>query len=311
MTAVSDLQGRAHVGQRAARGALRPLVVGRRRPDPARPGPGVAAEVRRRPRVGVPCEALGALPPDPVGELLAAAEIPRSRLRPRYRKALERLLERGDRGSRRAARAVVEQDAHRRLGLEGGERRLVVRLLLDRIVRQADALHPQESRIEHGSGGPHGRWQLGSSPGDVELEEVEPAVERRRVERVRVDPVCEREPLPLRAGEARGQRRAVAARLLVGPLAGEEHRDVDLVDEGDRRQRVDHLRAVVVVAPDLRDQVDRLRVEVLVRPAGLVASLDPAPRPWLTRGRAGGLRRRSTRSSAHERAKPVLRIPPG
>ena len=82
---------------------------------------------------------------------------------------------------------------------------------------------------------------------DVELEEVEPAHEDRRVERVDVRAVGEREPLALRAGEAPRQRRAVAAGLLVGPLAGEVDGHADPVDEAHGRERVGDLRHVVVV----------------------------------------------------------------
>ena len=78
-------------------------------------------------------------------------------------------------------------------------------------------------------------------------------------------------------------------RLLVGPLAGHEDRDVDLVDEGDRRHRVGDLRPVVVVALDLLDQVDRLGVKVLVGRADLVAVLDLLVRPGLAAGRGRGL----------------------
>ncbi len=123
--------------------------------------------------------------------------------------------------------------------------------------------------------------------GDVQLEEVVPPVEGLRVQRVDVGAVGEGEPLLLGAGEVPHQRRAVPAGLLVLPLAGQEHRHLDLVDERDRVERVGGLRDVVLVGLDLRQQVDRLAVQRLVRQAGLVAVLDPLPGPRLTTGRAG------------------------
>ncbi len=123
---------------------------------------------------------------------------------------------------------------------------------------------------------------------DVELQEVVPAVERLRVERVGVHAVGEREPLALGAGEAPRERRAVAAGLLVGPLAGEVGRRLDLVHERDRRQRVgDALRTVVAVGPHLGEQVERLGVQRLVGLARLVAALDPVVRPPLAAGGGG------------------------
>ncbi len=105
-----------------------------------------------------------------------------------------------------------------------------------------------------------------------------------------MDAVGEGEPLAIGAGELRHQRRTVAAGLLVGPLAAEEHRYLDLIDEGDRRQRVGNLCPVVVVAAGLGDQVDRLGMQVLVLLADLIAVLDPLPGPLLAGGRARRLR---------------------
>ena len=96
--------------------------------------------------------------------------------------------------------------------------------------------------------------------------------------------------LRLVPGELVGEVGAVAAGLLVGPLAGEEDRHVDLVDEGDRRERVGDLRAVVAVALDLAEQVDSLGVQVLVGGADRVAVLDPLIGPGLAAGRRGGQR---------------------
>ena len=87
------------------------------------------------------------------------------------------------------------------------------------------------------------------------------------------------------AGEALGERRAVTAGLLVGPLAGHEHRHVDLVDEGDGRERIGDRGVVVVVRADLRHQVDRLGVQRLVGRARLVALLDALVGPGLAAGR--------------------------
>jgi hypothetical protein len=79
--------------------------------------------------------------------------------------------------------------------------------------------------------------------------------------------------------------RAVAAGLLVGPLAGHEGRHVDLVDEGDRRERIGDLGHVVVVFFDLAEEVYGLGVQGLIGRADLVALLDAFVGPSLTRGR--------------------------
>ena len=77
------------------------------------------------------------------------------------------------------------------------------------------------------------------------------------------------------------QRRAVPAGLLVGVLAGDEARHLDLLDERHRRERVGDLRLVVAVGADLLEQVDGLAVQRLVGLAGLVALLDALVRPGL------------------------------
>ena len=71
-----------------------------------------------------------------------------------------------------------------------------------------------------------------------------------------------------------GQIGAVPAGLLVGELAGEIHRHVDLVHERDRRQRVGHRGHEVVVGAGLRHLVDRLAVQDLVGLARPIALLD-------------------------------------
>ena len=71
-----------------------------------------------------------------------------------------------------------------------------------------------------------------------------------------------------------GEIRAVPAGLLVLPLAGHEHRHLDLVDKGDRVEGSATLRHVVGVGPDLRRQVGGLAVKDLVGLAGLIALLD-------------------------------------
>ena len=100
--------------------------------------------------------------------------------------------------------------------------------------------------------------------------------------------VGEGEPLAPRAGEAPRERRAVPAGLLVGELAGEEDGRPDLVDEGDRRERIGHRGVVEAVGVDLLEQVDGLGVQDLVVLARLVAALDALERPALA---AGGRRR--------------------
>ena len=117
--------------------------------------------------------------------------------------------------------------------------------------------------------------------GDVELQEVVPPVEGGGVERVDVSAVGEGEPFASCPGEVLGQIGTVTAGLLVRPLAGHEHRHVDLVDEGDRRQRVGDGGYVVIVGADLGQQVRRLAVEDLIGPAGLVPLLDPLVGPAL------------------------------
>ena len=102
-------------------------------------------------------------------------------------------------------------------------------------------------------------------------------------------PVGERDPLAVRARQARGQRRAVPTGLLVRPLAGQEGGGLDLVHERDRRHRIGHLGHVVVVGPDLAHQVDGLAVQRLVGLAGLVSLLNALVGPGLTLPGAGRL----------------------
>ena len=121
---------RGDVGQRVPARALRPVVGGRRGPQPARAAAGVAGEVGRRPRRRVPGEASAPA----VGRRRVGAA---RRRRPRYH---ERAARRRAAGSARtsarsraparparAAGAVVEQDPYRRQRLERGERGVVAR----------------------------------------------------------------------------------------------------------------------------------------------------------------------------------------
>ena len=60
-------------------------------------------------------------------------------------------------------------------------------------------------------------------------------------------------------------------RLLVGPLAGDERGDVQLVHERRGSKRIRDLGDVVVVVADLRFQVRLLGMEGLIRLAGQIA----------------------------------------
>src|SRR5207302_9451735 len=102
--------------------------------------------------------------------------------------------------------------------------------------------------------------------------------------------VGEGEPLLVRAGEVRDQRRAVSTGLLVLELTGHERRHVDLVHERHRIERVGDRWVVVVVGAYLRVQVGGLAVESLVRSTHRVAALDLLPRVRLTALRSRGPR---------------------
>ena len=172
---------------------------------------------------------------------------------------------------------------------ECAQRPFVGRLQLDGVHGQGQAFDAHRFFVDQGRGGlDDRRAEDRCSFRDVELEEVVPAVEGRRVQRVDVGAVGEGEPFAVRAAEVLGEVRAVPAGLLVGPLAGHEGRHVDLVDEGDRREGVGDCRVVVVVFFDLFEEVDRFRVQGLVGGAGLIAFLDAFVGPFL----AGGRRRR-------------------
>ena len=178
--------------------------------------------------------------------------------------------------------------------LERGERRAVRRDQLDRVGRQRHEVGLREAhrRLVDDRRGRvddrrvHDRRLVR----DEQLQEVVPAVVRGRVERVDVRAVGEREPLLRRAGEVPDEVGAVSAGLLVLPLAGHEHRHVDLVDERDRVERVGDRGVVVRVGRDLRVQVGRLTVQHLVGRARRVAALDLLVRPRLTAVGPGGLR---------------------
>ena len=164
----------------------------------------------------------------PMSEPLAPKYQERA-LRLRDREAVEVALEAGVRRPGRAACAVVEHDPDGRLCLEGVQGRLVGGLVLDRVMGQGHAGHSHRRLVDQRREGGRARRVLRSSLGDVELEEVEPAVERLGIERVDVEAVGEGEPLPPGPGEAVGEVRAVGARLLVVELAGHENRHADLV----------------------------------------------------------------------------------
>ena len=269
----------------ATRGRWLPVVVGGRVPQAARTG--VAGEVIQRPCVRVPRERVRVrvLWP-PAAERALARDVPGLRGRSRDREARPGLLEPGLRlAGALASGAAVEQDPDRFELLEGGQRTRVRGLGLNRIRRQRDPRDPHRHLVDRGRASLDLRGvRYRRLVRDVQLEEVVPAVERLRVERVDVGSVREREPPAVGAGEARGEIRAVTAGLLVRPLAGHVRRHVDLVDERVGRQRVGHRRAVVVVSADLGDQVRRLAVEDLVVLAGLVAALDPLVGPVLPLG---------------------------
>src|SRR4249919_960740 len=196
----------AGVGTCEVSGRTRPLV----------PGEGVAA-------------ALAALLGRLADQRAVAAEVEGARPRLRNREAVDTGLEARVRRPGSAASAVVEHDPDRRQGLEGVECGLVVRLILDRIMWQRYAGYAHRGLVDDRRYRGRAGRVLRFLPGHVELKEVEPAVERLRVERVDVEAVGEGEPLPAGPGEAVGEVRAVRAGLLVVELAGEEYRDVDAV----------------------------------------------------------------------------------
>src|SRR5215207_3922995 len=164
------------------------------RPEIAAAGVG-AGEVRRRARGLVPGEADLAALSALLGELArhqpVRPEEPGPSLGVWDREAVEEPLEARIGGRGRAARAVVEQDPDGGLALEEVQRRLVAGLVLYRIRWQGDAGHPHRRLVEDRREGGCPGWQLGSSSGDVELEEVEPTVEGLGVERVDVQAVGE------------------------------------------------------------------------------------------------------------------------
>ena len=116
---------------------------------------------------------------------------------------------------------------------------------------------------------------------DEDRQELHPAREHRRVERIGVTAVLRGEPHFLRAGELAEQVGEVAAGLLVLPVADEVHGHVDLVDEVLGRERQADRVGPVLLSLDPLDDVGRLAVQRLVREAGLVAALDAIGRPPL------------------------------
>ena len=123
---------------------------------------------------------------------------------------------------------------------------------------------------------------------DVDLQELDPAVEDRGIERVGVGAVGHREPHLVGAGEVVEHVGEVRAGLLVLPRAGKEDRHVDAVHEQLGRERHRERRLVRVVLDHLQ-HVRRLAAQRLVRRADLVAVADPVARPALA-ARGRGLR---------------------
>ena len=252
------LQRRGHVRDRVTRRPRLPVVLplGRVAPEPA--GTVVRPVVLQRQRLRVRrvpvdllARGLGG------GERPARAEVEEARRRARDRPARERLLEPGIRiarrllAGRRLAGAVVEQDPDLGESLERRQGALVGGLLLDRVRRERDRVgrrQPHRGLVDHRRGPTDaGLVDHRRLVRDEQLEEVVPAVEGGRVERVDVGTVREREPLELRAGHVLRQVGAVPAGLLVLELTGHEHRDLDLVDEADRVKRIRDRRDVVRV----------------------------------------------------------------
>ena len=161
-----------------------------------------------------------------------------------------------------------------------GQRRFVG-VAGESILERCDPVDAPDRRGEHGRDrveGRDGRDLLGH----VELQELEVATDHGRRQRLGVQSVHHRHVEVRRAGELVEHRREVAAGLLVLPSAGEEDRHRDLVDEGDRRERVAELRRVVRVVVDLFHQVRVLQSQLLVLGAHGVAGVGSRLRPLLT-----------------------------
>ena len=151
ITVVFGAQRRAHVARRGPGRVLRPVV---RRASRSR-GRSCRRRCCRVKSVGGRAVGLAvnlSLPPSfgaLRGQRPVVVEEERARLRARDRPLVERLLEPGLRvAGDGAAGAVVEQDPHLRQGLERREGRGVVRLVLDRVVGQGDALDPERSVVD-------------------------------------------------------------------------------------------------------------------------------------------------------------------
>ena len=128
------------------------------------------------------------------------------------------------------------------------------------------------------------RGDVGELPGDVEVEERLPLGEVDRRVAVGVGTVHGGEVRDRGSGEAVEQEREPAAGLLVLEGAGQEDRDVDLVDEQRRVEWVGHLRRVVALGTGLGGDVDVLATEQLVVGAGRVAGVDAGLLPALAVG---------------------------
>ena len=143
--------------------------------------------------------------------------------------------------------------------------------------------------------------------GDVEVEEGVPLREDLRREAVGVEPVVEREARdrrPIEAVEEVGEGRTG---LLVLPGRREEHRHVDLAGEPTDVERAGDVVGVVrvVAGPSARRRRSGAAAAGCRRRCS-----SPSSMSWRTQAVPDGSALAST-WSAHDTAKPVLRMPPG